>query len=146
MLFSSCLRSFYHFWCTLDEKNRSYLYRLGRQSYRLLEISLTCLPNLNGNAFFGGERNSLSRSLSHEAAEDIFFLLESDIIHLNFAGMSFIVLNTVKTANDLLDKRSSIYYPILVPLVSPFLPKAFSKRKAEWSDLISRFQKYNTTR
>ena len=32
-------------------------------------------------------------------------------------------------------------YPILVRLVSPFLPKAaFSKSKAEWSDLISRFR------
>ena len=30
--------------------------------------------------------------------------------------------------------------PILVPLVSTFLPKAFTKSKAEWSDLISRFR------
>ena len=31
-------------------------------------------------------------------------------------------------------------YSILVSLVSPFLPIAFSKSKAEWSDLISRFR------
>jgi hypothetical protein len=31
--------------------------------------------------------------------------------------------------------------PFLVPLISPFLPKAaFSKSKAEWSDIISRFR------
>lgn len=37
--------------------------------------------------------------------------------------------------------KSILSYPILVPLVSPFLPKAaFSKSKAEWSDLISRFR------
>ncbi|KAJ7629466.1 cytochrome P450 [Mycena polygramma] len=34
---------------------------------------------------------------------------ESDIIHLNVAGMSIVVLNTVEAAVDLLDKRSSIY-------------------------------------
>lgn len=37
--------------------------------------------------------------------------------------------------------KSILSYPILVPLISPFLPKAaFSKSKAEWSDLISRFR------
>jgi hypothetical protein len=36
--------------------------------------------------------------------------------------------------------KSTLSYPILVPLVSPFLPNAFSKSKAEWSDLISRFR------
>ncbi|KAJ7654696.1 cytochrome P450 [Mycena polygramma] len=34
---------------------------------------------------------------------------DSDIIHLNVAGTSIIVLNSVEVANDLLDKRSSIY-------------------------------------
>ena len=37
--------------------------------------------------------------------------------------------------------KSILSYPILVPLVSPFLPKAvFSKSKAEWSDLKSRLR------
>ena len=37
--------------------------------------------------------------------------------------------------------KSILSNPILVPLVSPFLPKAaFSKGRAEWSDLISRFR------
>lgn len=35
---------------------------------------------------------------------------------------------------------SILSFPILVPLVSLFLPKAFSKSKAEWSDLTSRFR------
>jgi hypothetical protein len=34
---------------------------------------------------------------------------DSDIIHLNVAGASIIVLNSVEAANDLLVKRSSIY-------------------------------------
>ncbi|KAJ7629458.1 cytochrome P450 [Mycena polygramma] len=33
----------------------------------------------------------------------------SDIIHLNVAGTSIVVLNTIEAATDLLDKRSSIY-------------------------------------
>ena len=35
--------------------------------------------------------------------------------------------------------KSILSYPSLVPLFSPFLPKAFKRSKAEWSDLISRF-------
>ena len=55
-----------------------------------------------------GKEYSLSKSFPHEVTENIF-LLESDVIHLSVAGMSLIVLNSVKAANDLLDKRSSIY-------------------------------------
>ena len=37
--------------------------------------------------------------------------------------------------------KSILSHPILVPLVSPFLPKAaFSKSEVEWSKLISRFR------
>ncbi|KAJ7648232.1 cytochrome P450 [Mycena polygramma] len=36
---------------------------------------------------------------------------DSDIIHLNVAGTSIIVINSVEAANDLLDKRSAIYRP-----------------------------------
>lgn len=111
LLYYPCLRSFCHLWCTLDEKNLPFLYRLGRQSYRLLEISSTCLPSVNGNTFFAGERNTVRQNISQmtRRKQKTFFLLESDIIHLKTAGMSLIVLNSVKAANDLLDKRSSIY-------------------------------------
>ncbi|KIK58663.1 hypothetical protein GYMLUDRAFT_170790 [Collybiopsis luxurians FD-317 M1] len=34
---------------------------------------------------------------------------QTDILHLNVAGSSYIILNTYEGANDLLDKRSSIY-------------------------------------
>lgn len=74
MLFSSCLRSFFHSWCTLVEKSLSCLYRLGRQNYRLLEISLTCLPNPNGNAFIAGEKNTVCQDLSHMKQQKHFFV------------------------------------------------------------------------
>jgi len=35
--------------------------------------------------------------------------VDSDIIHLNAAGTSMIVLNSVQAAKDLMEKRSSIY-------------------------------------
>ncbi|KAF8157103.1 cytochrome P450 [Crassisporium funariophilum] len=38
-----------------------------------------------------------------------YHFVESDIIHVNAAGTSLIILSTVKAVNDLLDKRSAIY-------------------------------------
>ena len=106
-LFSTRLRSFSCFCCSLDGRG---LYRLGPQSYPLLEISLTYLPIVNGKTSNAGERNTVCQvPFSHEITENIKQLPDSDIIHLSAAGMSLIILNSVKAANDLLDKRSSIY-------------------------------------
>lgn len=74
MLFSFRLRSFCHLLCTLDEKSLCYLYLLGHQSYRLLGISLTCLPSPNGNAFTAGERNTVCLDLSHMKRQKSFFV------------------------------------------------------------------------
>ena len=66
---------------------------------------------MNGRIFNAGERNTVcQRSSSHEIIENINHpLLDSDIIHLSAAGMSLIILNSVKATNSLLDKRSAIY-------------------------------------
>jgi len=36
-------------------------------------------------------------------------LLDSDILHLRAIGTSVIILNSVKAANDLMEKRSYLY-------------------------------------
>ncbi len=37
------------------------------------------------------------------------FFVDTDIIHLDVAGTSIVVLNTVEAATELLDNRSAIY-------------------------------------
>ena len=46
---------------------------------------------------------------------------ESDITYLNAMGSSFIVLNSLDTADELLDKRSMIYSGRYVPNISVYL-------------------------
>ncbi|TFK41783.1 cytochrome P450 [Crucibulum laeve] len=52
--------------------------------------------------------------------------LNSDIIHLDVAGRSLVVINSMKIANDLLDKRSSIYSD------RPILPMLHDLMGWEW--------------
>lgn len=40
---------------------------------------------------------------------ELISLVDSDIIHLNVAGTSIVVLDTLEVANELLDQRSAIY-------------------------------------
>jgi hypothetical protein len=39
----------------------------------------------------------------------LFWFTDSDIIHLNVAGNSLVILDTYEAATELLEKRSSIY-------------------------------------
>ncbi|TFK36245.1 cytochrome P450 [Crucibulum laeve] len=51
----------------------------------------------------------LPTSFEWETYEEWGKKYNSDILHLNAAGINLIVLNSIKVTNDLLDKRSAIY-------------------------------------
>lgn len=56
-----------------------------------------------------GKQYSLSDSSLSIPLTNLMIFLDSDILHLRAAGTSLIILNSVKAANDLMEKRSSLY-------------------------------------
>ena len=56
-----------------------------------------------------GKQYSLSDFSLSIPLIDLMISLDSDILHLRAAGTSLIILNSVKAANDLMEKRSSLY-------------------------------------
>ena len=56
-----------------------------------------------------GKQYSLSDSLLSIPLTNLMILVDSDILHLRAIGTSLIILNSVKAANDLMEKRSYLY-------------------------------------
>ncbi len=79
-------------------------------NYLSLAISWICPLNILGRRMISGSRYFVSRitlavliriSIDHHA--------ESDILYLNTAGTSIIILNTYEAAIELLERRSTLY-------------------------------------
>lgn len=81
-------------------------------------------PSFNGLSTMNGRSNMVSGERfpsSFSLADKSFLELGSDIIHLNIAGSSLVVVDTAEAANELFDKRSSIYSSryVLIPKYFP---------------------------
>ncbi|KAF9041392.1 cytochrome P450 [Panaeolus papilionaceus] len=71
----------------------------------------------------------------------------SDIVHLNMAGTSIVVLNSVKATKDLLEKRSSIYsnrtkFTAINEILGWSWLMPFMRYGAEWKERRRHFQRY----
>ena len=82
------------------------------QVRRNTHLSETCYPYLErsyGKRTLVGAANVVRIYLLKITLLRAHDVLGSDIIYLEGAGLSLIVLNSVKSVTDLLDKRSAIY-------------------------------------
>ncbi|PPQ64455.1 hypothetical protein CVT24_008465 [Panaeolus cyanescens] len=71
----------------------------------------------------------------------------SDIVYLNMAGTSIVVLNSVKAVKDLLEKRSSIYsnrtkFTAINEILGWSWLMPFMRYGAEWKERRRHFQRY----
>ena len=91
--------------------NRKIIYR-SRQVRKNTHFLETCYPYLersNGKRTLVGIAHVVRIYLSKTTLLQAHDELGSDIIYLEGPGLSLIVLNSVKSVTDLLDKRSAIY-------------------------------------
>jgi hypothetical protein len=72
-------------------------------------MPIRCQRNHHGWSSLSGEKHMVwVRSIAVlEIAYDI--IIEGDIMHVDVFGQSFLIVSTLKIAEDLLEKRSSIY-------------------------------------
>ena len=80
-----------------------------RRNTLLLETCYPYLKRWNGKRTLAGVANVVRLYLSKITLLRAHDDLGSDIIYLEGPGLSLIVLNSVKSVTDLLDKRSAIY-------------------------------------
>lgn len=91
----------------MQERDR---YLLVLESFLWSVVFLKCPSSANGRLIIAGVNNTVT--ICFRAGLSNFEeipLLDSDIIHLNVAGTSIVVLDTLEVANELLDQRSAIY-------------------------------------
>lgn len=76
-------------------------------------MSSTCQPATGGGRLPCGERNGVSRSPSLNMSIRIFtaqrFCKSGDIVSVTLLGKPLVILNSSHVADEMLDKKSSIY-------------------------------------
>ena len=87
-----------------------FLYPQVRRNCRSLAICSICHQRSNGSHTWNGARNAVC-SVYYTVAEQVPNCMrsDSDILHLDVAGTSIIVLSSTEAAEELLVKRAAIY-------------------------------------
>lgn len=81
------------------------IYLLAQREYRYLETSSNLLVESNGTFSPNGERCSVLSFLCLPV-NCRFNYFSGDLLYLNVAGQRIVVLNSQKTANELLNRRA----------------------------------------